>query len=265
MLLNQITPILLITVAIVLPLLYARVYSGGRSIRLRRMPAVEGLNQALVRAAESGKPVHLAPGSGALHGVDIAPETFAGLVLAQTMANVATRRGATVIASSGDAVTHLALRGAIHTAYRDAGYSDDYKPNEIELFADHNALAFAAGQAQRLKAQPMEASIEVGAFGESFLLIGEQGRQSGIEQLAGTTQPSSLAAAVLTANHVLYGEEIYVAEAYIAPTTLGTARIMSHDMLRYIIIGLLLLGVTLALLRDFSILDPTKIPLLRGL
>ena len=248
---------LILAFAIFLPFIYARTISAGRLTQRRRLPATETINTALARAAETGQPIHVSPGSGSLHGqrgVEIAPETFAGLMLAQRIAESATRRGTPLAASSGDAVSHLALRGVINATYRDAGYGDEYQSQQIQLLADQDPLAFAAGLANRYQEQPFEASVAVGAFSDRYLLAGEQGRQAGVRQVAGTTNVVSLAAAVLTSNDVLYGEEIYAAEAYVNPSPLGTARLLTHDALRILVIIVLAALVLLAVARDAGLL-----------
>ena len=246
---------LILTFAVALPFVYARLVTGGRTIERRPLPALDELNAALARAAETGKPIHLSPGAGALHGTAVDPESLAGLVLAQRVAAAAAGRGATIMASSGDAVSHLALRGMIRVACRDAGYSEDFQPDSIHLYADHDPLAFAAGLGNRYVSETMEASVTVGAFGEAYLLAGEQGRQHQIPQVAGTTNPTSLAAALLTANGTLLGEEIYAAEAYIAPTPLGIARLLTHDAIRFLLITIIVVGLILVSLQDFGILS----------
>lgn len=248
---------LILAFATFLPLIYAR--TAGRLVRRRPLPATDTINTALARAAETGQPVHVSPGAGSLHGAqpsEVAAETFAGLMLAQRIAESATRRGTPVAASSGDAVSHLALRGMIHATYRDAGYGDDYQSRQIQLLADQDPLAFAAGLANRYQSEPLEVSVTVGAFGDRYLLAGEQGRQFGVQQVAGTTNVVSLAAAVLTTNDVLYGEEIYAAEAYVNPSAQGTIRLLTHDALRVLIIVVLAAIVLLAIAREAGVLPP---------
>lgn len=247
--------IIMLTIAIALPIVYARVVLGGRRVALRPLKPLNHIDSALVRAAETGNPIHLAPGAGALHGQNIAPESLAGLMLTQRISDIAAKRGATVTVSSGDAVAHLALRGVVRDTYREAGYAEDYHPEAIQLFADHEPLAYAAGVGQRYRTEAMEASVAVGAFGDSFLLLGEQGRKYGVDQIGGTTNPSSLAASILTTNGTLYGEEIYAAEAYVTKTPIGLARLLTHDTLRLIIVGVIIVGIILVSLSDLGIVD----------
>ena len=248
---------LLLTFAIVLPFIYARLVTGGRTIERRSLPALDELNMAMARAAETGQPIHISPGAGSLHGTTIAPESFAGLMLAQRVAVAAARRGANISASSGDAVAHLAVRGTVRVAYRNAGYAEDYRPNSIQLYADHDPLAFAAGVGNRYATETVEASVTVGDFGDTYLLLGEQGRQRNIPQIAGATNPASLASAIITANGTLLGEEIYAAEAYVAPTPLGIARLLTHDAIRWMLIAIILIGLVLKAL-NVPIFDPAS-------
>ena len=119
------------------------------------------------------------------------------------------------------------------------------------------ALAFAAGVGNRYATETVEASVTVGDFGDTYLLLGEQGRQRNIPQVAGTTNPASLAGAIMTANGTLIGEEIYAAEAYVAPTPLGIARLLTHDAIRWLLIAILIIGVVLMSL-DVAIFEPAS-------
>ena len=252
---------LILTLAIALPFVYARLVTGGRKINRRPLPPIDLINSALARAAETGQPIHVSPGSGSLDGSTINPETLAGLVLAQRITDIAARRGAGISASSGDPIAHLALRGTVRRAYRDAGYSEDYRPELIQTLAANDPIAFSVGLSNRVTSEPMEASITVGSFEQGYLLFAEPGRANNILQIAGTTDQQALTAALLTANGTLLGEEIYAAEAYIAPTPLGFARILTHDVLRSVIIGIIIFGIILVSLGQLAIL-PQDFPLL---
>lgn len=211
----------------------------------RPLQPVDDIHRALNRSSETGRAVHITPGAGPITNQPIGAESFAGLMLTQRLAQQAARRGGTMAASSGDAAAHLALHGMIRQAYQDAGYAEVHHSDDIQLFAHNDQMAFAAGQSGRFAAEPFEASIAVGSFGGSYLLIGAAGQSRRLNQIAGTVNPESLAAMVLTSDTVLMGEDVYAAEAYVAPTRSGLARLITHDVLRATIIVLLLLGLLL--------------------
>lgn len=247
--------VLLLVLTVVPTLLFESRVRAGLTVERRPLSPLWQIERAMNRAAETGRPIHLTPGAGPLSGRIVAPETFAGLVLARQLAEAAARRGASVTASSGDAVAHLALRGVLRQAYHHAGYPEGYSSSTVHLYAHSNPLAFAAGVGSRYTQECFESSIAIGAFGPYYLLIGAQGAQQQLPQIAGTVLPESLAAMVLTSGATLMGEEIYAAEAYVAPSPAGFSRLLTHDLLRALVIGLLIIGLILQALNATDLLN----------
>lgn len=240
--LPQETLLLLIVVllVIILTLLHhARAIGGKRPISRRPLPGLDVVGRALARGAETGRAIHLSPGSGAIGARSSTVETVAGLLAAERVATDAALNGAPLLASSGDAVAHLALRGTLRQAYQRAGLGQDYDPANVQLLAHQDPMAYASGVTTLYGRQKLEASQLLGGFGQEFLLIGEVGAQQGVPQLAGaaaTPNTSALPLVYLTAEGALIGEEIYAAEAYFARTPAPMARLLTQDTLRTVVI-----------------------------
>lgn len=231
---------------------HARTVAGHSPAR-RPLPALDTLRAALGRGAETGQAVHVSPGASALGGAEgsraTTAELLAGLLIAERVASEAAHNGAPILVSSGDVVAHLALRGAVRQSYQIAGQAQDYDPTRVQLLAHHDDLAYATGVTTLQGRQPLEASATIGAFGQEYLLIGEDGAQRGIPQVAGTTGPAALPLMILTTPWTLVGEEIYAAEAYLAPPGPAQARLLTQDVLRTTVIILLILGCVYLLLQ----------------
>lgn len=239
MILPQSTLLLLIVVllVIILTLLHhARAVAGKRPISRRPLAGLNVIWQALARGAETGRAIHLSPGSGAIGGRSSTVETVAGLLAAERVATEAALNGAPLIASSGDAVAHLALRGTLRQAYQRAGLGQDYDSTNVQLLAHQDPTAYASGVSALYGRQRLEASQLIGSFGQEFLLAGEVGAQTGVPQLAGATTTTALPLVYLTADGTLIGEELYAAEAYLARTPAPQARLLTQDALRTVII-----------------------------
>jgi hypothetical protein len=237
--LPQSTLLLLIVVllVIILTLLHhARAVAGKRPISRRPLAGLNVIWQALARGAETGRAIHLSPGSGAIGGRSSTVETVAGLLAAERVATEAALNGAPLIASSGDAVAHLALRGTLRQAYQRAGLGQDYDSTNVQLLAHQDPTAYASGVSALYGRQRLEASQLIGSFGQEFLLAGEVGAQTGVPQLAGATTTTALPLVYLTADGTLIGEELYAAEAYLARTPAPQARLLTQDALRTVII-----------------------------
>jgi hypothetical protein len=240
--------ILLVLVVVVVTLVHYAQASAGRTVRRRALPAFQVLRGALGRASETGRAIHVSPGAGTIGNRATTAETVVGLLAAERVVTEAARSGAPVLVSSGDAVSHLALRGTLRQAYQNAGQAQDYDPNSVQLLAHQDSTAYSVGVMTLYGRQHLEASQLIGSFNQDFLLIGEDGAQRNIPQIAGATSTSALPVMLLSTPYTLIGEEIFVAEAYLSDNPVSDARLRTHDILRVIVIILILLGFVYALL-----------------
>jgi hypothetical protein len=237
--LPQETLLLLIVVLLVtiLTLLHhARAIAGKRPIARRPLRGLDIVGRALARGAETGRAIHVSPGSGVIGARSSTVETVAGLLAAERVATDAALNGAPVLASSGDAVAHLALRGTLRQAYQRAGLGQDYDPANVQLLAHQDAMAYASGVTTLYGRQKLEASQMIGSFGQEFLLAGEIGAQAGVPQLGGATNTTALPLIYLTTEGTLIGEEIFAVEAYLARSPAPLARLLTQDALRTVVI-----------------------------
>lgn len=228
--------VVIFLVAILTLLHHARAQQGKRPITRRPLPALDPMYHALGRGAETGRAIHVSPGSGAIGSRATTVETVAGLLAAERVATEAALNGAPVLASSGEAVAHLALRGTMRQAYQSAGLVEDYDSQNVQFLSHQDGMAYAAGVTTLYERQQLEASQLIGSFGQEFLLVGEEGAQRDVPQIAGATSTAALPLIYLTADNTLIGEEIYAAEAYLARTPEPGARLLTHDVLRTVVI-----------------------------
>ncbi len=239
--------IIFLLVAIFTLLHHMRVSSGKQVIYRRPLPALDVMRRALDRGAETGRAIHLSPGGGLIGSRTGTAEAVAGLLAAERVATEAALNGAPVLASSGDAVAHLALRGFLRQAYQRAGVGQDYDPASVQLLAHQDAMAYASGVTTLYGRQRLEASQMIGSFREEFLLALEVGAQRGVPQLGGSTSGTGVALSYLVSDSTLIGEEIYAAEAYLARSPEPSARLLTQDVLRTAVIVAILLLLVLAL------------------
>ncbi len=229
--------LIVVLLVVILTLLHhARAIAGKRPISRRPLPGLESIGRALARGAETGRAIHLSPGSGAIGARSSTVETVAGLLAAERVATEAALNGAPLLASSGDAVAHLALRGTLRQAYQQAGLGQDYDPVNVQLLAHQDPMAYASGVTTLYGRQKLEASQLIGSFGQEVLLASEDGAQRGVPQIAGATSTTALPLIYLTVEGALIGEEIYAAEAYLARSQAPLARLLTQDTLRTVII-----------------------------
>jgi hypothetical protein len=253
--------ILLVTLVVVAMtwLHHARILAGRLPAR-RPLPALDALRSALGRGAETGRSLHISPGSGQIGAGNgtrgSTAETIAGLMVASRVAEEAALNGAPILVSSGDAISHLSLRGAVRQAYQMAGQTQDYDPGRVQLLAQQDALAYAAGVMAIYGRDQIEASALVGSFGQEFLLIGEDGARRNLPQVAGSASSTALPLMLLSTPSTLIGEEIFAAEAYLATDPAAQSRLMTQDGLRTVVIVLVIGGFIYGLLQPTLGLPP---------
>lgn len=249
MILTDVTIIVLLMSLVVVAftwLYHARAISG-RVPSCRPIAALDALRTALGRGAETGRAVHISPGAGAIESRVSMAETVVGLLATKRVANEAALRGSPILASSGDAVSHLALRGLLRQAYQNAGRAHDYDPANIQLLAHQNSTAYATGVMTLYSRHKLEASQLLGSFSHEFLLFAEEGAKKNIPQVLGATSINALPIMVLNSPSTLIGEEVFAAEAYISDEAYPKARLMTQDILRSVIILLIICGIVYGL------------------
>lgn len=235
--------LLIVALVIALTWLHHSQALHGRIPARRPLRGFDIIRSALGRGAETGAAIHVSPGAGTVGNRARTAETIVGLLAAERVAAEAARNGAPILASSGDAVSYLALRGILRQAYENAGHGSDYNAKNVQLLAHDDPIAYSTGVMNLYGRQRLEASQTIGSFSQEFLLVGEDGAQRGIPQLAGATSPSALPIMILSTQETLIGEEIFAAEAYISDNDAPLARLRTQDALRIAVIGLIVAGV----------------------
>jgi hypothetical protein len=256
--------LLIALVVVILSLWHHARVTNKRIPDRRPLPALDVLRSAFGRGAETGRAIHFSPGAGTIGAGTgnriTAAETIAGLQAAERVMGEAALNGAPLLLSSGDAVSYLALRGTLRQAYQRAGQIQDFDAGRVQLLAHQNETAYAAGVATLYARQKFEASALIGSFSQEFLLLSEEGRQREVPQLAGAAAPSAIPLMLISTDATLIGEEIYAAEAYLAKTAAPSARLMTQDTLRTVVIVLIVAGLV------YNIVQPALgLPALPGL
>ncbi len=258
MILSDVTIIVLLIFLVIVAFtwLYHARATTGRVPACRPLRAFDVLRSALGRGAETGRPIHMSPGAGTIGTTTTMAETVAGLLAIERVVNEAAIKGAPILVSSGDSVSHLALRGLLRQAYQRAGRAHDYDPSTIQLLAHQNPTAYATGVATLYKRQTLEASQLLGSFRQEFLLFGEEGAQKNLPQIIGTTSMTAIPIMMLNTPSTIIGEEVFAAEAYLSDAAEPRARLMTQDILRSVVILLIVGGIIYSLVYSTLGLPP---------
>ncbi|MEP6775463.1 MAG: DUF6754 domain-containing protein [Chloroflexota bacterium] len=218
-----------------------------RHFNLRRIAAYEATTEGLSLSAETGRAVHISPGSGGVgaQGIGTA-STLAGMAVVESMARVSAITGAPVQATTNDAIAYALTDNAIRKGYRRAGWSLESEGGEVRFLTHADPLAYVAGAAEVIDEQKVSSAVAVGSFGPEVLFLTEAHRRQGAHQIIGSSDAQALALISITANHSIIGEEIFASGAYLDRRTTHTASLLAQDGLRWVLILLIVVGFIVA-------------------
>jgi hypothetical protein len=235
-------------VLLVIPLLlfWLAARQGRYSPTLRRIAAWEALRGLVGRATEEGKQVHLSLGRASVGGEQTAVVSAALDVqrqLAQEGASLDAAQGnPALVVTVADPLLMLTAQDSLYRAYRRRGYPASYDSTQVQLVAP-DPLAYAVGAQDRIDDERTAANVMLGHQGDEVLLLSETGAQRDLLQVAGSDALNAQALITATADHVLLGEEIFAAGAYLTRRPALIASLQVQDVLRVAAAIAILVGV----------------------
>jgi hypothetical protein len=99
-----------------------------------------------------------------------------------------------------------------------------------------DSVALAAGTTSIIADDEVRANVVAGSFGSEVALITEAGQRKGLPQVVASDRLQAQAIGMAMADHVLIGEEMFVARAYLEQDPSTTASVLTQDILRWVVI-----------------------------
>jgi hypothetical protein len=186
------------------------------------------------RAIESGQSLHIALGTGSVGGSDTAT-TLAGLTALDSLADEAAATDTPPTVTVADPATMVLAQDILRRAYIRHGNAAGYDPRSVRYVAVA-PLPYAAGVADILSSEETCANAMIGVWGSEAVFISEEGSQQGLVQVAGAADPMALSVMYPSANHLLIGEEMYSAGAYIDEQPWSIASLLAQDVVRLVLV-----------------------------
>nr|MBN1229500.1 hypothetical protein [Anaerolineae bacterium] len=210
---------------------------------LRPLSGYDTMHMQVGQAIESGGRVHLSLGPNNIidekTGVTLAAMSILDIVAEESIIG-----DLSPVATTSDATALPVIGDTIRRTYKRKDVLDKYDTKAARLVAfDPYALA---GSAMSIIADDdVRANVLVGSFGPEVALMAEAGLRNQIPQTIGSDQVDCQAAAYSMADHILIGEELFVAGAYLRQTPSDIGSLATQDVLRWIIVGLIAFNVVL--------------------
>jgi hypothetical protein len=211
---------------------------------LRPLPGYEAVIRQVGQAIESGGRVHVSLGQNGIVGSDTGV-TLAGLSILDKVAQESAISDRSPVATSADVTTLPVMTDTIRRPYRERGALERYENTSARLVA-LDSLGLAAGTTSIVVDDEVRANIIAGTLGSEAALIAEAGLRRGIPQVVASDRLETQVVGYVMADHVLIGEEMFAARAYLDQEPASVAGALAQDVLRWAIIAAIGIGSVLA-------------------
>jgi hypothetical protein len=214
----------------------------GRVPKLRRVPGLDMVDEAIGRATEMGRPVFASHGIASLTSSTTGPQTIAGLSVLGYLAEKCAEVGAKLNVPVRNLTIWPIAVEICETGYRKVGKLDAFDATDQIRYLSGQQFGFSSNYMGWMWRDRAAANIMVGAYWAESLQLAETGARVGALQIAGTAQTSQIPFFVAACDYVLIGEEIYSAGAYLAKDSEMIASLAGQDMGKLLALALIILG-----------------------
>lgn len=221
---------------------------SGSKYPLRRLPALEAIEEAVGRATELGRPVFFSSGIGDVVGSE-GMQVLAGLDILSFTAQKCAEYNARIVSTVCQQNVQVITEEVVRSAYSLAGRPDAYQPEMVQ-FLSPTQMAYTAASVAIMRREKIAASILVGPFFGEALIMAEAAAELGAIGIAGTARMSQLPLFVAACDYTLIGEEMFAGSAYLSGDPVALGNIAVQDIAKMAATVLIVVG---SLLQTFSV------------
>jgi hypothetical protein len=217
------------------------------ALRLREIPAFNRLRRAIGLAVEAGSRLHISLGRGQMLSKQSAIG-YVGLSILNRIGRSTSISDRPPVATSGEGTLGILSQDSQREAAKYLGVGSDPTRGRITGLTP---FSYAAGTLSFIEEEEIGANLLIGSFGIEVALITDAAERKEGMTLGGTDNLTGQAVLFATAQEPLIGEETYAGGAYLGAGRMHTASLYVQDILRWVLIGLILIG---AILKLFGVL-----------
>jgi len=228
--------------------------------KIRRIPALDALDEAVGRAAETGRPIVFTQGSGgtgAISDPEQGPQITAGLSCLSYLASKTAQLGPRLICCVGQSDAYIPTKEIVREAYVGEGLPEDFKEDDVRFLGSGNAYAFATVSV--IRTEKAAATVIIGPFYNESLTFLFHADDVGAMMIGGTAHTHQLPFFAAVCDYTLIGEEIYAASAYLSKLPSEVGSLVGEDLIKGFSAALILIGVIAATIGATVFLDLLKI------
>lgn len=233
---------------------YIKQAQAGKVPKVRRIPGIDAIDEAIGRAVEMGRPVFCSHGIANLRDSTTGPQTIAGLSVLNYVAKRSVAVGARIVVPVRQPEVWPIASDIVETEYKLAGKGEEFDPESVQ-FLSSEQFGFSSNYMGLMMREKPGANIMVGAYWAESLQLAETGARIGAMQITGTANTAQIPFFLVVSDYCLIGEEIYSAGAYLTNDAALIASLAGQDIGRIIAAVLGLLGAILVTMGSNVLLD----------
>lgn len=219
----------------------------GRDVPLlRRIRGFDAMQGQLGRGIETGRAVHISIGTGGIVGNE-ALVTIASASIVESLADEAAESGASPTVSVADGTAMVLAQDLLRRPHAARGQIADHDPMNVQVLG-MDPIQYTVGAMEYLAHSQPVSNTMVGSFGPEVALLAEAGVRAGLSQVAGATDVRALAVLRPVVDHLIVGEDVLAAAAYVNRKRGHIERLQAQDLARFALVFLIILGVVLSML-----------------
>ena len=229
--------------AIIWILVIYMIYSK-KEIWIRRLGAIDFIDETVGRAAEMGRPVVVQGFGSSTSGLQsaIAPQIMACLAVLGHVARICAKHGTQLLAPMRSESVIPVADEVIRTAYRLEGKLEEYEANKEEFLPWMPTQASLVALGLRIKPA---ANIMIGAFWHESVQVAETYAKVGAVQIGGSGRTTQIPFFAAICDMNLIGEEIYAVSTYLNPVPHMLGSMATQDIMKLLAIAIIILGTLL--------------------
>jgi len=208
---------------------------GDLKLHLRRIAALDAIDEAVARATETGKPVLQHGGSA-----PSAADTIANYSIMNYIARSCARRGTPYVVAARSIQGMPIIREIVSGAYEAEGKLEDYDEDRVIRFGSPEQFAFASFFMDTIRSEKPAFTFMAGGLSGEALTLCETAVLEGSLMISGAT--GQLAVLFASSDYFLIAEELFAAGAYLSGDPRQMASLAGEDYLKMILLALLALG-----------------------
>jgi hypothetical protein len=212
----------------------------------RSIDAYERLNRSVGLAVENGSRLHISLGRGNLFTAR-GGSALTGLAMLRRLAERTSVSDRPPLATSGDASLAILSQDTLQSGYRAAGAEEQYRFSTGRL-TGLTPFSYAAGALPTIHDENVSANIIIGDLGTEAALLAEASDRENANLIAASDDLSAQSIFYASAQDPLIAEELFAAGAYVGAGAAHDASLNVQDILRWLIILAIILGVGLKIL-----------------